>query len=298
MNLDRKYYSFCKEVGLMKENFSREGALNAIKEAVAGERTADPEFIELVRDLTLKSPEVHFRACILYQYNAIIEYVRNGVINDTNISDIGTIGIADYLHITEYKGKGEYTVVDDISTVPYSYWNTENLLTFEDMKQTLSNTIGDKLPSGTQSFRSKDWDVSAYLVPVLSIEIKFGDKWYYLSYNLQNGYYHWEWPDHPELLDKGKKTKLYNRLLRIGAIVLSAIGFINALSNFNDNILALAVPVVIAILNIIVWKNSKKNGKFYDRFYIKNPDKSMFSQLIPGIIALITGFVAMYFGGM
>ena len=207
MNLDRKYYSFCKEVGLMKENYSREGALKSIKDSLSKEKSADPAFVEYVNRLTLSSSDVHFRACILYHYSAKIEYVRNGVINDTVISDIGTIGIADYLHITDYKGKGEYTTVTDISKVPYAYWNSENLLTLEDMKKVLANTIEKKLPSGTQSFRSKDWDVSAYLVPVLSIEIKYGDKWYYLSYNLQNGYSHWEWPSNPALIQRGKKTK-------------------------------------------------------------------------------------------
>ncbi|MBO7742020.1 MAG: hypothetical protein J6S21_05645, partial [Victivallales bacterium] len=76
------------------------------KNAVAKEKAADPAFVKRINALTLTSPEVRFRACILYQYNASVEYVKNGVINDTTISDIGTLGIPDYLHITDYKGKG------------------------------------------------------------------------------------------------------------------------------------------------------------------------------------------------
>ena len=154
MRLDSKYYSFCKEVGLMSENYSRENALKLLKEAISKEKAADPEYVKRVNALTLTSPEIRFRACILYHYNATVEYVKNNVIKDTVINDIGTIGIPDALHITEYKGKGEYKVVTDMNSVPYSYWNDKNILTFEDMKRVLANTIEDKLPAGSQSFRS------------------------------------------------------------------------------------------------------------------------------------------------
>lgn len=296
MKLDSKYYSFCKEVGLMTENYSREGALTTLKNAVAKEKAADPAFVKRINALTLTSPEVRFRACILYQYNASVEYVKNGVINDTVVSDIGTIGIADYLHITDYKGKGEYKVVKDISTVPYMYWSDKNLLTFEDMKKVLANTIEKKLPSSTQSFRSKDWSVSAYLVPVLSIEIQEGGKWYYCSYNLQNGYYHWEYPDNPALLKLGKDTKRYTFLLRLAAVALSVIGLLIALGSGTDNLLSYIVPLAAGVVNIFLWKTSKKTGKYFDRFFIKNPDKTMVSQLIPAFVAAGVGFISMIFG--
>jgi len=293
MKLDSKYYSFCKEVGLMSENYSRENALKLLKEAISKEKAADPEYVKRINALTLSSPEIRFRACILYQYNATVEYVKNGVINDTVINDIGTIGIADYLHITEYKGKGEYKVVTDIGDVPYSYWNDKNLLTFEDMKRVLANTIEDKLPAGTQSFRSKEWNVSAYLVPVLSVEIQIDKKWYYSSYNLQNGYYHWEYPDNPALVKLGKTTKRNLTLLRLLAVMLSAVGLVLAISAGAESALAYVVPIVIGALNILIWKKTKKKGKYFDRFFLKNPNKTMMSQLIPGFFAVLLGLLSM-----
>lgn len=294
MKLDSKYYSYCQEVGLMKENYSREGGLKSIKEALAKEKSADPAFVEAVQKLTLSSPEIHFRVCIIYQYSAEVEYVRGGVINDKHISDIGTIGIPDYLHAPEYKGKGEYTTVTDMNSVPYQYWNDDNLLTLDRMKSVLTKTIEDELPSGTQSFRSKDWKVSAYLVPILSVEMPYKGKTYYLSYNLQNGYYHWAWPDHPVLLKRGKEAKSYTLLLRVGAVLLSILGLIFGLS--GEGALGIVVPLAVGVINIIVWKKSKKNGKYFDRFFLKNPDTTLVSQLIPAFVALAFGFISMIIG--
>ncbi|MBR3893888.1 MAG: hypothetical protein IKJ35_01945 [Clostridia bacterium] len=295
MRLDSKYYSFCKEVGLMSENYSRENALKLLKEAISKEKAADPEYVKRVNALTLTSPEIRFRACILYHYNATVEYVKNNVIKDTVINDIGTIGIPDALHITEYKGKGEYKVVTDMNSVPYSYWNDKNILTFEDMKRVLANTIEDKLPAGSQSFRSKEWSVSAYLVPVLSIEMQIDKKWYYSNYNLQNGYYNWDYPDNPALLKLGKTTKTTLSLLRVLAVGLSVVGLLMALTSSKASALSYIVPVAIGALNIFIWKNTKKKGKYYDRFFLKNPNKTMVSQLIPAFFSIALGLLSLIF---
>ena len=296
MKLDSKYYSFCKEVGLMNENYSRESALNTLKQGIINQRAADPEFVRRVQGLTVSSPEICLRVCMLYQYNATIEYVKNGNIYDTNISDIGTIGIPDHLRITNYQGEGKYRVVKDLSALEYITWNDKNLLTYEDMKKVLTKTIEGKLPSGTTSFRSKDWDVSAYLVPIISIEIKWGDKWYFSNFNLQNGSYQCSYPDNPELLKRGKETKRNTFWLRFAAVALSVIGLFAAIGAGHENAMAYLAPIVIGIINIILWKKSKKNGTYFDRYYIKNPSKTMNSQLIPAYIAAVSGFIAFLFG--
>ena len=110
MRLDSKYYSFCKEIGLMKENYGHQQALDSIKKSVAQTRAADPAFIAKVQQLTLTSPEVSMRVCILYKYDIDLHYVVGGNIKDGKVNEFGASGVPDSLYITKYQGNGEYTV--------------------------------------------------------------------------------------------------------------------------------------------------------------------------------------------
>jgi len=42
MRLDSKYYSYCKQIGILKENCSHQSALDTIIKAVKGTKQADP----------------------------------------------------------------------------------------------------------------------------------------------------------------------------------------------------------------------------------------------------------------
>ena len=231
MYLDSKYYSYCKELGVMKENYSQSGALETLKKAVANTKTADPEFKKAVAALTMSSPQVSIRACMIYRYDIELNYVVGGNIRHGRIADFGQCGVHNDLRITEYKDKGDYTVLRDFSSLSYTLYNDRNVFTYEAMKNALKDVINKQVPRGTTSYESTDWSVSCYAVPVLVCIMKHSNgKTYYLSYNLHNGRYHWEWPYDPALLNKGKKAGLINTLVKIGGVAFAAIGIVAAIA--------------------------------------------------------------------
>ena len=67
MNVDSKYFSYCKEVGLMKENYSKKSALEYLISQVKAQKACDPAFIAKVEKLTVDSPEVLVRVAVLYK---------------------------------------------------------------------------------------------------------------------------------------------------------------------------------------------------------------------------------------
>ena len=140
MYLDSKYYSYCKELGVMKENYSQSGALETLKKAVAGTKTADPAFKAAVSALTLSSAQVSVRACMIYRYDIDLNYVVGGNIKHGRIADFGQCGVNDDLRITEYKDKGDYTVLKDFSSLPYTLYNERNVFTYDAMKKSLEES--------------------------------------------------------------------------------------------------------------------------------------------------------------
>ncbi|MBO5287142.1 MAG: hypothetical protein J6B34_03375 [Clostridia bacterium] len=292
MALDNKYFSYCEELGLMDENYTHQEALDSIIKEIRNTRQADPGFVNLVSRLTLSSPEVSIRSCVLYRYNANIDYVVNGVIKNTNISRFGHSGVHDSIHITDYKGKGNYRVLRSAAEVPYSIFNSKNLFTYDQMKSALTEAISDNLPKNYTSYKSNSWSVSAYIVPVLVVIVKYNNKEYQMYYNLQNGYYHWEWPNDPKLLKKGKDAKRYVGLIRFACVALSIIGAILAITAGSGG--GIAVGIIGAIINIIIMNKSKKAPKFYQDKFLKNPNKSVGSCLpetIPQVILAVFVFI-------
>ena len=144
--LDKRHFDFCEEIGIMKEQVSHQEALDTIKKAISETKSADPKFVEQVSKLTLDSPEVSVRSCILYHYDIDVDYVVNGNIRNTTVKDFGHSGVHDSLHITEFTGDGDYTVLDSIEEVPYEIFNDDNLFTYEEMKKALSNVVESALP--------------------------------------------------------------------------------------------------------------------------------------------------------
>ena len=301
MKLDSKYYSYCKEIGLMKENYTKERALTALKTAVKEAKAADPKFVEVVNNLTLSSPEVELRVCVLYRYDIDVDYVVGGNIKNTRIYDFGASGCPDGLYITDYKGEGNYTVLQDVSSVPYGIFNDNNLFTYEEMKKSLTNVIDKRLPSGTTSFQSKNWSVSAYFVPVFTIVVNYKGKDYALNYNLHNGGHHWNYPDNPALLKKGKSAKGLGLLAKLGAFVLPIISVISGFDAVSNSVSS-AVPtglvlgIIALIVNFIINKKTKKSKKFYQRYFINNPEKKLLAPIKSSIVMLVIGFIAFIAG--
>lgn len=295
MYLDSKYYSYCKELGVMKENYSQSSALENLKKAVAGTKNADPEFKKAVAALTLSSPQVSIRACMIYRYDIDLSYVVGGNIKHGRIADFGQCGVHKDLHITEYKDKGDYTVLKDFSSLSYTLYNDRNVFTYEAMKNALKDVINKQVPRGTTSYESNNWSVSCYAVPVLVAIMKHSNgKTYYLSYNLHNGYYHWEWPYDPVLIDMGKKAYKYNKLAKIGSIALSVVAVLSAIATavgseyagFNP------VPFVLALVNFFVVKKTSKSKSYYEDYFIKNPEHKIVKPLTSAIVTGILAFLA------
>lgn len=294
MYLDSKYYSYCKELGVMKENYSQSGALETLKKAVAGTKTADPAFKAAVSALTLSSAQVSVRACMIYRYDIDLNYVVGGNIKHGRIADFGQCGVNDDLRITEYKDKGDYTVLKDFSSLPYTLYNERNVFTYDAMKNALKDVINKQVPRGTTSYESNSWSVSCYAVPVLVCIMKHNGKTHYLSYNLHNGRYHWEWPYDPALLAMGKKASKINSLAKVGSVALSIIAMLSALvaaansdfAGFNP------APFILAIANFIVVKKTSKSKSFYENYFIKNPDHKIVKPLISAIVAGVLAFLA------
>lgn len=289
MNIDKKYWSYCKEIGIMEEHYSHQQALDSLIKEIKAQKNADPAFVAVVSKLTLNSQEVSVRSCMLYRFDIELTYSVNGRIEHGRISDFGDCGVYDSLHITEYKGDGDYRVLQDFSSVPYIY-NERNLFTLDEMKHALKDVISKKVPSGTTSYESEDWSVSAYIVPVLSARVEFGGKVYDLVYNLQNGWYRWDCPDNPALINKGKKMKMISLGLKALAIALPVLGIIIALTG---NVSALiVVPILILIANIIIAVKTKKKKQYWERYFVKQPDKSPASCMVSSIVMCALAVVA------
>ena len=295
MYLDSKYYSYCKELGVMKENYSQSGALETLKKAVANTKTADPEFKKAVAALTLSSAQVSIRACMIYRYDIELNYVVGGNIRHGRIADFGQCGVNDDLRITEYKDKGDYTVLKDFSSLSYSLYNERNVFTYEAMKNALKDVINKQVPRGTTSYESTDWSVSCYAVPVLVAIMNFKGKTHYLSYNLHNGRYHWEWPYDPALLAKGKKAGLINKFVKLGGIVLSVIGLIAMLANIDNSGFDF-VSLIASSASVFVAYKTKKSKEYYNKYFIKNPDHKLVKPLITAIIVGALGFLGFILG--
>ena len=296
MGLDNRYFNYCGEIGLLKEHYSKQQALDSIKAKVKQLYSADPEFIRKVQGLTLDSYEVSTRSCVIYHYSADIEYVVGGNIRDTKVSDFGYRHISKSLHITEFDEDSTYSILRSGSEIPYDVYHEENLFTLEDMKEALTDKLGEYLPSNYQSYRTKSWKVSAYIVPVLVVIIDFGGDSYYQYYNLHNGHYSWNWPIDPVIIKKGKQTKNLAKFARIASIVLSIFAALMGLSNFgsgSNEIYAALVPIGAAVLNWILNKKANEKPKNYQEVYENNRNKNMFSLLVREIFMVVLSVVAL-----
>lgn len=284
MAIDNKYFSFCKEIGIMKENYSQQTALNTLINAVKNKKGVDPEYVKKLSSLTLSSREVSVRSCVLYRYDIDVEYIQNGKKKQGNIYDFGHSGVHEHLKITEYKGEGEYTIIKSASQIPYSIFNSNNLFTYDEMKGALTKIVSKRVPSGTTSWESNNWSISAYIVPTLVIILEYNNKDYYLYYNLQNGCYHYEWRWDQKLLSNAKKAKQYSTLLSVVSIVICAIAAIVSLNAVSKGVIVL--PIGLAIIYILIMKKFSKTKKQYEDLFFKKPETKLPTLLIKQFIMI------------
>ncbi|MGM9968964.1 MAG: hypothetical protein ACI35S_01040 [Anaeroplasma sp.] len=287
MGLASKYFDYCNEIGILEEKYSHQHALDSLIAEVKKVTTVDPAFVEKVSNLTLNSSAVSVRSCVVYYYEADIDYVVGGNIKNTRISDFGYRHISDSIHITEFDKNAKYRVLKSSNDIPYSVYHEDCLFTLEEMKNALTNKLGDYLPKNYTSWQSKKWSVSAYIVPTLVVILNHNGSEYQLYYNLHNGYYHWEWPIDPAILNKAKKTKRLAKLTRVFGVIFGILALVFAI--INKNVVAGIIGVLFGLIAFILIKKSKKN---YLNIFKKNKNKSIISCMIPELIITIITFIA------
>ena len=288
MKLDSKYYSYCKQIGILKENCSHQAALDCLIKAVKSKPQADPKFVAAMERLTLSSPEVSIRSCMLYRYDIELDYWVNGTKKHGRIADFGQSGVHDSLRITDYAGDGTYTVLKDFSTVPYALYNDRNVFTFEEMKSALKGIINKQIPKGTTRYESTDWWVSAYVVPVLVVSLNFNGKEYQMYYNLQNNRYHFKWADNPEIKAKAKKAKNYASLAKFGGFAFAILAVLLAALNggFHKGLFFMSLAA-FAVIFII----SRKAAPNYETVFTRKPSMKVSGALKAPLAMLILGAI-------
>ena len=300
MYLDSKYYSYFNKLGVMKENYSKEHAFMRLVEAIETDTGVHPEFTKKVKSLTIDSPEVSVRACMLYHYDLNVEYTVNGRQKTATVKEYNSGGLPDGIEITKLKGDGDCTIVSDFSSLPYTVYNDNNIFTKDEMEDALLSLIKGRVPSGTSNYGYRG-SISAYAVPVMVIIIPFNGKDYQLSYNMHNGHYCWNNPDDPALLKKGKTAGMLAKLVRFAALALSVIGIILGIKGGFGGIV---LPLILGIVQFFMWKKGKKEAKFFKKYFIKNPKHGMMGPLkhliapvIIGVLGIILGAVMGSAGG-
>lgn len=297
MRLTNDNFNYCKSVGLLKENFTRERALKSIYNDMAETPDLDRAFLQEVGKATTTSSNVGTWVAVMYNYEIDVNYKKGGKTYNKKIDDFGNTGTPDELDVTEYYGDGDFSTLTDVrSQCSFPVWNQNNLFTFEEMKGALKTIIEDELPSGWQSYETLNWDVSAYLVPIFSIDIDIYGKTYTINYNLHNGHYHYTYPVDKKLLKKKKAAKTWGGIIPIACLVLSCLATILVFAGNSDNKWRLLTAVAV-VYNIAMVVKFKKSESYYQNYYAKHPDekvsKTLMWPLIGIAITVVFCFIAM-----
>ena len=58
MGINNKYFEYCGELGLMKENYTKADALETLKEELRKENDINPKFLEAVEKIKKAMPKI------------------------------------------------------------------------------------------------------------------------------------------------------------------------------------------------------------------------------------------------
>lgn len=296
MGLDSKYFSYCKEVGLLKENWSKQSALDYLIAQVKTKKACDPAYIAKLEKLTLNSSNVCTRVAVLYHYDANLTYSQRGSIKHGEVAGFASSkgSVREGLKIDQFKDGGDYTVIKDVSTITYPIYNDKNQFTYEEIKGAMKGLLNSKVPAGTTSYETNGWSVSAFLVPILCVEMEHNGKTQWLLYNLHNGYASWDWVHDPALIAKGMKAKKTGGLIKLASFVLPILGFLIAgMGGGTNSALAFLFPIATIILNIVIAKKTSKSKEYFKRFFIDKPNAGLTAAMKAPIGMAVVGFIGM-----
>lgn len=141
------------------------------------------------------------------------------------------------------------------------------------MKGALKSIIEDELSGGWQSYETVDWNVSAYLVPIFSIDIDIYGKTYTINYNLHNGHYHYTYPVDKQLLKKKKAAKTWGTIIPIACLVVSCLTALLSFAGTPDNKWRAIFAAVAVIYNIVMIVKFKKSESYYHPTTANTPTK-------------------------
>lgn len=291
MILTNKNFSFCKEVGILKENFSISTALNTIYNTMTKDRFVDKEFAKQFRNLTESSSSINRYMCVIYQYNIDLDYVVNNKSYNGQISNFGRCGGPDSLNITQYYGKGDYTVVKDLSQTYASKipaWNEANVFTYEELRAALGKVIEGKLPSGWQRYESRSWDVSAYLVPVIYIKMEYKGKIYGFSFNLHNGCYSCKnYPTDRSTFNRATKAQKLAKVASITSMIFT--GSFTLITLLSEELFIF--PLIGLVAALVGFFINKKSFKKYESTIENDPKISIFKVASVPLIISLAAFI-------
>lgn len=295
MRLTNANFDYCKRVGMLKENFTREHALKELREDMAETKDMDPAFLAEFEKVTVNSSNAGTWVAVMYNYDIDVTYKIQGKTLSKNISDFGKSGTPDALHVTEYYGDGEFKTLTDVATeCKFPVWNDNNIFSFDEMKGALKTIIENDLPSGWKSYEANDWTVSAYLVPIFSIDITVNGKEYTINYNLHNGHWNYDYLINKAILKKAKSVPRTAKALSIVGLILAAFFTVVALATQKGALTAVpAVALVYNIVMLIVYK--KKDYKYCKNYFCDHPDAKPAKLLIPVFVGLGLAVVSFFF---
>ncbi len=291
-------FSFCKEVGILKENFTLEVGLNAIKEHMSKISDVDPEFLEMVKKLTVA--DINKYCGVIYRYDIELDWYKGGNKYHNNINNFGNAGVPEGLHITEYYKEGNYTILNKPSDCKLQIWNDKNVFTYEELKGALKHVIESKLPNGWSKYSSTDWTVSAYFVPLFCIKINFNGKVYNLNYNLHNGRFNYGYPVSKKLLNTAKTYKKVAPLFKVASWLLSVLGVVYIVltfKSFADNWMQIVGVLVSILINVFLFNKSKKESEYKE--IIKKSKSGAFlkcftKELIKIVVVLVVVIISLF----
>ena len=165
----------------------------------------------------------------------------------------------------------------------------------DEIKDAMKGLLNSKVPAGTTSYESKDWSVSAYLVPILTVEINHNGKTYWILENLHNGCYSFDWPNDPALLAKGHKAKRASAGIKALAFILPIIGLIGAVSG-EFSLAGLLLTIAGFVINCFIAKKTQKTKSEYERIFLNKPSAPLATAFKAPIFMVVIGFIAMLIG--
>lgn len=267
--------------------------MDRILKDLRSEEYIDPDFVDEFAKVTTESSNAGTWVAVMYRYDVNVNYKIQGRTLSTVVNGFGNAGTPDELDVTTYYKDGDYSTLTDVaSQCNMPVWNSNNVFSYDEIKNALKSVIEDELPSGWSSYQSESWTVSAFLVPIFSVDIDFEGKEYTLNYNLHNGHYYYTFPTDKRIIKKAKTTNLVANIISWLCPILSVLAFIIGVQGENAQTQGYVFAIIGAIISAIVLfaRKKRRTKAAYEKYYKKHKKTPIAVALIPEIIVGVITF--------